>query len=259
MAKRRRRKPTPGEEVENFLTSILALALLALPFYVYSKTNSLIFAIVVFIIGALFLVVGYRVIRSLLIKSVPQNKTSTLEKSKKSDTNNKRIFPTKEKINDSVNEHIGSISSSTNIRPDEVILKTPLKKLSAYEFERLVALYLRDHGYEVEEIGGVADGGVDLIATDKQGYRTAVQAKHWNFGPVGPDVIRETHSARLNTKPSCHLAMVVTSADITPQARMETDARRMEYWAGHVFEDKLSRWPKWNGAPKQKTKLSRTK
>ena len=166
MAKRRRRKPTLGEEVENFLTSILALAVVMLPFYVYWKTNSLIIAIVVLIIGSLILIVGYRVIRSLLIKSVPQNKTSTLEKSKKSNTNNKRSFPTKEKINDSVNEHLGTISSSQKIRSDEVILKTPLQKLSAYEFERLVALYLRDHGYEVEEIGGVADGG------DKCGYYT---------------------------------------------------------------------------------------
>ncbi len=132
-----------------------------------------------------------------------------------------------------------------SVRADDVILNTPLKKLNPYEFERLLALYFRDHGFEVEETGRTGDGGVDLILTDKKGYRTAVQAKHWNFGPVGPEIIRGTHSARMNPNPSCHFAMVVTSNDITPQARKEAEDRRMEYWHGGLLVHKLSNWPKW--------------
>ncbi len=241
--KRRRRKPTPGEELENIMTTILSLALIVLPFYIYSKTGSLVIAVGVFLLAAVILIVAYRWIRALLVKSDDSFKSPRLPKNKKTG-NHINSAPSSASVT--------PISSSQAIRSDEVILKTPISNLTAYEFERLLALYFQDNGYEVEETGGVADGGVDLIIIDKKGYRTAVQAKHWNFGPVGPDVIRETHSARLNTKPSCHMAMVITSNDITPQARSEADARRMDYWAGHVLLEKLSRWPKWQGNVKKK-------
>ncbi len=149
-----------------------------------------------------------------------------------------------------------SLSNTNSLRTDADILQLPIRSLTWQEFERLLALYFRDHGYHVEETGiGGKDGGVDLILINKRnGERTAVQIKHWaDHRPVGPDVIRETHSARMNVKPSCHFAQIITSADVTQQARDEADARHMVYWHGAMLEHKLSAWPKWSGNTKSKS------
>lgn len=78
--------------------------------------------------------------------------------------------------------------SSRTCRPDEVILSTPLDGLNGVEFERLLALYFRDQGYKVNEVGvGGNDGGVDLVIVDMSGEKTAVQAKCYadhNLVPV---------------------------------------------------------------------------
>lgn len=137
---------------------------------------------------------------------------------------------------------------SSSVRPDEVILRTPISKLTWAEFERLFALYFRSQGFDVQETGvGGSDGGVDLVLTDKRTKeRTAVQLKHWNDSrKVGPNTIRELHSARLNTKPTCLYAMLITSSDVTQQARKEAEDRRITYWHGGVLEMKLSKWTQW--------------
>ncbi|WP_407655181.1 restriction endonuclease [Alicyclobacillus dauci] len=140
--------------------------------------------------------------------------------------------------------------TSSTTRSDEVILSTPVSKLTWSEFERLFALYFRDYGYTVEEPGvGGNDGGVDLVITEKRtGERTAVQLKHWNDSrKVGPNIVRELHSARLNTKPTCVFAMLITSSDLTQQARTEADERRIKFWHGSVVQMKLNEWDKWKG------------
>ena len=118
------------------------------------------------------------------------------------------------------------------------------------EFERLLALYFRDQGYEVEETGiGGNDGGVDLVIIERRTKeRTAVQAKHWSDRrPVGPNIIRELHSARMNTKPTCLYGMLITSSDVTAQARKEAEARHIDFWHGAMLEHKLGKWSKWQG------------
>lgn len=149
-----------------------------------------------------------------------------------------------------------AMRSSNTVRPDEEILRQPLNKLTWAEFERLLALYFRDHGYEVEETGvGGNDGGVDLVLTDKKtGERTAVQAKYYSDGSsVGPDVVREINDARRNVTPACHYAMLITSSDITQGARREADARHMKYWHGATLEHRLEQWNKWEGkTPKRR-------
>lgn len=139
---------------------------------------------------------------------------------------------------------------SSRKRQDAEILCSPISKLTWAEFERLLALYFRDHGYEVEEPGiGGNDGGVDLVITDKRTReRTAVQVKHWtDRRHVGPNIIRELHSARMNTKPTCHYGMLITSSDVSPQARKEAQDRYIEFWHGATLEQKLEKWEKWRG------------
>lgn len=140
--------------------------------------------------------------------------------------------------------------TSSARRPDGDILRTPISNLTWAEFERLLALYFQDNGYDVEEPGvGGNDGGVDLVITHmRTKERTAVQAKHWNDRrQVGPNVIRELHSARMNTKPACHFGMLVTSSDISPQARKEALDRHIECWHGATLDHRLEKWAKWQG------------
>ncbi|RIV26714.1 restriction endonuclease [Alicyclobacillaceae bacterium I2511] len=135
--------------------------------------------------------------------------------------------------------------SSSGCREDSLILHTPLKDLNWAEFERLLYLYFRDQGFEVIEQGiGGKDGGVDLILINRRtNERTAVQAKHWSHGPVGPSVIRELDSARKNV--NCLFSWIITSNDITSQAREEANNRHMKYWHGAVLERNLEKWGKW--------------
>lgn len=141
---------------------------------------------------------------------------------------------------------------SKTCRPDEVILASPLSELNGPEFERLLALYFRDQGYQVREVGvGGNDGGVDLVIIDRRGEKTAVQAKCYadhNLVPV--QTVRELGTAKRNH--DCILALLVTTSDLTAPAKKEAGQYRVDYWHGGVVEDKLGRWDKWNPGRKKR-------
>ncbi|MFB9274155.1 restriction endonuclease [Cohnella cellulosilytica] len=141
---------------------------------------------------------------------------------------------------------------SSACRPDEVILSLPLNQLGWAEFERLLALYFRDNGYVVREVGvGGKDGGVDLVIIDQRGEKTAVQAKCYSDrNNVGPSVIRELSTAKRNH--DCILSLLVTASDLTVEARKEADQFRVDYWHGALLEDKLRRWGKWSPGKKRR-------
>src|SRR5699024_12028826 len=48
---------------------------------------------------------------------------------------------------------------------DEELLSTNLKELNGYDFERLVAMYYRDKGYNPQLVGGLGDHEVEIIIT----------------------------------------------------------------------------------------------
>ncbi|WP_123042978.1 restriction endonuclease [Cohnella candidum] len=131
-------------------------------------------------------------------------------------------------------------------RTDEVILTSLLSDLNGPEFERLLALYFRDQGYEVREVGiGGNDGGVDLVIIDRRGEKTAVQAKCYsNHNLVPVQTVRELGTAKRNH--DCILALLITTSDLTGPAKKEAEQYRVDYWHGGLIEDKLRRWGKWN-------------
>jgi len=135
--------------------------------------------------------------------------------------------------------------SSMKCRPDEEILKSPLEGLNGAEFERILALYFRDQGYHVNEVGvGGKDGGVDLVITDRRGEKTAVQAKC--YAPdhnVGVQTVRELIGAKRNH--DCILALLITTSDLTDPAKKEAGIS-VEYWHGALVAQKLTKWGKWN-------------
>jgi len=135
--------------------------------------------------------------------------------------------------------------SAVGTRSDEEILSSTLDRLSGPEFERLLALYFRDQGYTVREVGvGGNDGGVDLVIVDRRGEKTAVQAKCYADGNLVPvQTVRELVGAKRNH--DCILALLITTSDLTGPAKKEADDRKVEYWHGGVVEQKLRSWGKW--------------
>ncbi|MFC5405104.1 restriction endonuclease [Cohnella soli] len=180
-------------------------------------------AIIIFMLA----VIGLGVIAGLL------QPTKRKSKAKRTiNTNKKQTVPSRQKNH----------RSSKTCRSDEVILNSRLEELNGVEFERLLALYFRDQGYVVHEVGvGGNDGGVDLVIVDKRGERTAVQAKCYadhNLVPV--QTVRELVAAKRNH--NCMLTLLVTTSDLTGPAKKEAEQFRVEYWHGGVVNEKLKRW-----------------
>jgi hypothetical protein len=89
------------------------------------------------------------------------------------------------------------------------------------EFERLLADYYRDQGYDVQHDGtagrGMAfDGGVDLRLR-KDGRLTLVQCKHENAFQTEHNVVNELLGIRVNE--GADAAIVITSGEFTAAAR----------------------------------------
>ncbi|MEK5256605.1 restriction endonuclease [Paenibacillus sp. FSL F4-0125] len=144
--------------------------------------------------------------------------------------------------------------SSTTCRADDMLLKTPLDQINGAEFERLLSLYFRDQGYTVKEVGvGGKDGGVDLVIIDKRGEKTAVQAKCYaEHNKVQVMTVRELVGAKRNH--DCILSLLVTTSDLTADAKQEAEQFKVDYWHGGLVENKLRAWGKWQPA-KTKAKL----
>jgi restriction system protein len=148
---------------------------------------------------------------------------------------------------------------SAGCRSDEVILSSPLNDLSGAEFEHLLALYFRDNGYEVKEVGvGGRDGGVDLVIIDKRGEKTAVQAKCYAaHNNVGVQVVRELVGAKRNH--DCILSLLITTSYLTEPAKREAEQFKVDYWHGLIVEQKLKAWGKWqpsNGTSRTRLEVS---
>lgn len=94
-----------------------------------------------------------------------------------------------------------------------------VRSLSWREFEELVAASYRRQGYRViENGGGGADGGVDLILL-RDGQRTLVQCKHWRVSRVGVKLVRELHGITQSREYQGSRGCFVTFGRFTPDAR----------------------------------------
>ncbi|MCM3292152.1 restriction endonuclease [Paenibacillus sp. MER 180] len=147
--------------------------------------------------------------------------------------------------------------ASTRCREDEAILSSKLEDLTGAEFERLWALYFRDQGYGVTEVGvGGSDGGVDLVITDRRGEKTAVQAKCYaSHHKVPVQTVRELVGAKRNH--DCILSLLITTSDLTGPAKKEAEQFKVDYWHGALIEHKLRSWGKWNPGKRTSKKSSR--
>ncbi len=100
-----------------------------------------------------------------------------------------------------------------------------LQKLSAREFENLVAEFFRRKGFVVEQRGARMPGaGVDLVAGIGED-RYLVQCKHWRVQRVGVAVVREL-CAVAGTEAAVGV-FVVTSGSFTDEARRYVENNRI--------------------------------
>ena len=75
-----------------------------------------------------------------------------------------------------------------------------LENTDPFEFEDLCARILHKSGWgNVETLGGVADGGRDIIVTRSNGYKIVVECKHYPKSTVGRPIVQKLHSAVLVT------------------------------------------------------------
>ena len=91
-----------------------------------------------------------------------------------------------------------------------------LDEADGFEFEVICQRILEGLGYQVERIGGVGDGGRDLIAHFK-GEKIIVECKLYSNSSVGRPIIQKLHSVMVTDRAS--RGMVMTTGQFSNQAR----------------------------------------
>ena len=93
--------------------------------------------------------------------------------------------------------------------------------MGGHEFERYLKRLFKRLGYSAKNVGASgADFGADLVI-EKDGIKTAVQAKRYLRGRVGNDAVQQAIAGA--TYYDCHRAMVITNAHYTKAAREQAD------------------------------------
>jgi restriction system protein len=101
-------------------------------------------------------------------------------------------------------------------------------QMDGFEFEQYVADLLRKIGFKnVEVTKKTGDGGVDILAIDLKGEKTAIQCKRQN-SKVGFGAIQEIFMAKKRNK--CKKAMVITNSYFTKPAFQVAIEERIELW-----------------------------
>lgn len=116
--------------------------------------------------------------------------------------------------------------------------------MTGRDFEIRLRRLFQNLGYKVELKRGYKDHGADLILTNPQGVKIAVQAKKLaaREGKIGARVIGEV--LRGKQYYGCHYAMIVTNQRFTEQAREEAKRLGVILWdrdslSQHLEKEKL--------------------
>lgn len=94
------------------------------------------------------------------------------------------------------------------------------KSKNPLDYEKQIALQLKQLGFNAHATKGSGDQGADVLA-DKKGVKFAIQCKMYSK-PVGNKAVQEANAARDFYK--CNYAVVVTNAGYTKSARQAANA-----------------------------------
>lgn len=136
-------------------------------------------------------------------------------------------------------KQLKSASSNRTKLSDLDLMKANVHTLSGTDFERLMELYYKDQGYQVQRVGGSGDHEVDLILKGKEGYKIAVQCKRWKQD-VGNDIVLRLKSGK--QVHGCYDAWIVTTSNFTKSAREAADKLNIQLINGLMLDDRLKRW-----------------
>ena len=70
-----------------------------------------------------------------------------------------------------------------------------LQAMNPYEFEKYVAELYKRLGYKTETVGGSHDGGIDIVAIDKDDVKHYIQCKKYITSKVGSPEVRDFYGA----------------------------------------------------------------
>lgn len=126
-------------------------------------------------------------------------------------------------------------------RTDQELLTADVDTMTGTEFERLMEMYYKDQGYQVNRVGGSGDHEVDLILTDRKGMKIAVQCKRWKRD-VGNDIVLRLKAGK--QVHGCYDAWVVTTSHFTKAAKEAADRLNIRLINGLELHSKLSAWKK---------------
>lgn len=117
-----------------------------------------------------------------------------------------------------------------------------IDKMSGKDFEFYLKYLFERLGYQATRVGTSAsdhrgDFGGDVII-EKDGIRTAIQAKCYNNRPVGIDAVREVMGAMQYYK--CSKAIVITNSDFTNEAITMAQVSGVELWNRNKLIDTIT-------------------
>jgi HJR/Mrr/RecB family endonuclease len=98
--------------------------------------------------------------------------------------------------------------------------KSNNKDISPIDYEKQIAIQLKDLGFNAHTTKASGDQGADVLA-DKQGVKFAIQCKMYSK-PVGNKAVQEVNAARDYYK--CDYGVVITNSSYTPAARKAANA-----------------------------------
>lgn len=110
-----------------------------------------------------------------------------------------------------------SIRAETEAREKRLVERDILATdaMTGREFEMFIAHLYEDLGYKAVVTPGSGDQGVDVIITDKNKLRSAIQTKRYE-GSVGNAAVQEVIAGRIFHK--CSKSMVITNSAFTRSA-----------------------------------------
>ncbi|WP_127589294.1 restriction endonuclease [Paenibacillus koleovorans] len=130
-------------------------------------------------------------------------------------------------------------TSSHKKLSDAEVKNANVDSLSGTDFERLMEMYYKDQGYQVQRVGGSGDHEVDLILKGKEGYKIAVQCKRWKQD-VGNDIVLRLKAGK--QVHGCYDAWIVTTSNFTVAAKEAADKLNIKLINGLILNDKLKKW-----------------
>jgi restriction system protein len=155
--------------------------------------------------------------------------------------------PTEEKLNQSfyglVNQNQKEVSSfKERLREKYEIISTGIDKvdqMEGYEFEEFIAILLKKLGYkDVFVTKKSGDGGVDILAINPEGEKTAIQCKRMN-SRVSNSAVQEIFLGKRLTR--CKKGMIITNSYLTQPAFSAAVKAGIEVWARNRLIEEMKK------------------